>query len=189
MCKTHLDIPRLNFPLQLVQPALLLPLLPRRPPRVEHLVHLLERVPLGLGREQRHMDESSRVESAKDVVHLVGNVPQQRRHAKGEHHVPEPVGGGRERDSLGADLAREDLGWVSPRDGTPCRGESGDEEVGARYNGGGDGAVVVDDPGDVAVLGGAGLGGVGLAVVLLEGTWGCVRKMSRMDGRTYGGVG
>lgn len=128
------------------------------------------------------MDESSGIKRSKDVVHLVADVPEQRGHGKGEHHVPEPVGRGGEGDGLGADLGREDLGGIGPRDGTPCCGKGGDEEVGAGYDGGRGRAVVDDDPGDVAVIRGARDVGVGLTKMLLNSTWGDVLVAGKKGG-------
>lgn len=54
---------------------------------------------------------------------------QQRRDDEGEDHVPEPVGGCRERDGLGADLAGEDLGRVGPRRRSPSGSEGRDEQI------------------------------------------------------------
>lgn len=129
----------------------------------------LEKTYLGLGGEEEHVQEGTPVESGKDVVHLVVDVPKQRRHSEGEHHVAEPVGGGGQRDGHGADLAGVDLGRVGPRRGAPAGGEGGDEEVGAGDHGPRRGRVLVDDPGDVLVGLGDRVADVGLATVLLDG--------------------
>ena len=68
---TNLDIARLDLPLEIIKPALLLVALPGGQARVKDLVHLLERVALGLGGQQGHMDEGGGIEGAKDVVHAV----------------------------------------------------------------------------------------------------------------------
>jgi hypothetical protein len=150
--RRDLEVAGLDLLGQLVEPALLLDGLPGRAARVEDVVHLLERVALGLGGHEGHVDKGGAVEGREDHVHLPVDVPQQGRDAEGQDHVPEPVRGGRERHGLGAHFAGEDLGRVGPGRGTPGRGEGRDEEVRAGNDGRGDRFVVHHDPGDVAVL-------------------------------------
>ncbi len=64
------------------------------------------------------MDEGEAVEGSEDHVHLPVDVPQERRHCEGEDAVPEPVGCCGEGNSLGTDLAGEDLGGVRPGGGS-----------------------------------------------------------------------
>ena len=94
----------------------------------------------------------------------------ERRDSKSKDHVEEPIGGGRERDSLGPNLAGEDLSGVSPRGRTPGCGEGSDEKVRARNDGLGNGRLAVDNPADVLVRVVLGLGSIRLSVGLLKGT-------------------
>lgn len=169
MGRADLELALLDLLLEFVETAALAGGPPGGDARVEYVVHLLEGEALGLGRHQEHVDEGGGVEGAEDVVHVVGNIPQQWRDGEGEDHVEEPVGRGCQADGLSPNLAGEDLGRVGPGYGAPGGGEAGDEQVRARDDGARDGPVVEDDPGDVLVLDGAGLVRVGLAVVLLQG--------------------
>jgi len=136
---------------QVVEPAALGLPLPGLAARVEHVVHLLEQLALGLGRREEDVDQCEPVEGAEDHVQLPRDVVQHGRHGVAQDAVPEPVGRGRETDGLGADFGGEDLRGVAPGGGAPGGGKGGDEEVAARDDGGGDGLVVQHDPGDVAV--------------------------------------
>lgn len=162
-----LNLAQLDVAGQAIEPAHLLVRLPGRPARVEHVVHLLEAVPLGLGRHEGHVDARGAVEGGEDEVHLPVDGPEQRRHGEGEHHVPEPVRRRGERDRLGAHLAGEDLGRVRPGRRAPGRGEGGDEEVRGRYDALGYIWVVLHDPGYVF----AACAVVWLAVCSLETTF------------------
>ena len=75
------------------------------------------------------MDERGSVEGSEDHVHLPVDTPEERGHGEGEGTVPGPVGGGRERHGLGADLGGEDFRWVGPGCRAPGGGECSDEEV------------------------------------------------------------
>jgi hypothetical protein len=66
---------------------------------------------------------------AYNHVHLPVDRPQQRRDEQRKKTVPDPVGRGSERDSLGADLGGIDFGRVGPRSRTDGCGERADEEV------------------------------------------------------------
>ena len=69
---------------------------------------------------EEHVDEGETVEGRENVVHVVVDVPQERRHCKGKGRVEKPVRRGGKRHSLRSDLGGEDLGRVCPRDRTPC---------------------------------------------------------------------
>ena len=118
--------------------------------------------------EQPHVNERGTIEGCKNIVHLVTYAPEQRRYPKGKNHVPEPVSCRGKRDSLGADLAGEDLGWVCPRDWPPGGSKGGYEEKRAGDDSRRGGPVVQHDPGDITVVNGAGFVSVGLAAVLLD---------------------
>jgi hypothetical protein len=90
----------------------------------KHFLHLLQRPPDGLGEHEEDVDEGRGVERAEDEVGLVGDGGEAGWDGEGEGGVEEPVGGGGERDGLGADLEGEDFGRVGPGDGAHGYGES-----------------------------------------------------------------
>ena len=99
---------------------------------LHHLVDLLERETLGLGDEQVGVDEGQGAETAPDEedgrLHVASVLANHVGGNDGNDGVPEPVGGGGETHTAGADRQREDLTNENPGTGTPCRGEEEDED-------------------------------------------------------------
>lgn len=75
------------------------------------------------------MDGHGHTKGGKDEVGPVLDGLEQWGNSIGERKVKCPIGGGRERDSLGTDTHGVDLGGVGPRDGTPGDGKGADKEV------------------------------------------------------------
>lgn len=55
------------------------------------------------------MDQSETIEGGKDHVHFPVDVPEKWWDGEGESTIPAPIGGGGERDCLGANLVWENL--------------------------------------------------------------------------------
>ena len=117
----------------------------------EDLLDLLERASSSLREHEEEVDSSSKVESAEDEVRLVSDRRKTGRNSPREREVEHPVRGGRDRHGLGANLHREDLGGVCPRDGTERDGERADGEVRAHDDTLGRRIVAVDEP-DLGVV-------------------------------------
>ena len=99
---------------------------------LHHLVDLLEGQTLGLGDEEPGVDEGARAQASPDEEHgglEVALVSADHvRGDDGDDGVPEPVGGGGESNTTGADGEREDLADDDPGTGTPGAGEEEDED-------------------------------------------------------------
>lgn len=99
---------------------------------LHHLVDLLERETLGLGDEEVGVDEGAGAETAPDeedgrlevAAFLADHVGSD----DSDDGVPEPVGGGGETDTAGADGQGEDLADQDPGTRTPGGGEEEDED-------------------------------------------------------------
>ena len=139
---------------------------------LHHLVDLLEGEALGLGDEEVGVDEGSSTEAAPDEedgrLHValvgVGHVGGD----DGDDGVPQPVGGGGEGDTAGADGQGEDLADDDPGAGAPGGGEPEDED---------------GDEGDLGVDGGDVVGQVGLT----RGVRGVRVRVVEADGDTDDG--
>ena len=99
---------------------------------LHHLVDLLEGQTLGLGDEEPGVDEGARAQASPDEEHgglEVALVSADHvRGDDGDDGVPEPVGGGGESNTTGADGEREDLTDEDPGTRTPGGGEEEDED-------------------------------------------------------------
>ena len=97
-----------------------------------HLIDLLQGQTLGLGDEEVGVDESDCAETSPDEEHRGAEVTLLNTdHVggdDGDDGVPEPVGGGGERNTTGADGEREDLTDEDPGTRTPGGGEEEDED-------------------------------------------------------------
>jgi hypothetical protein len=99
---------------------------------LHHLVDLLEGETLGLRDEEPGVHEGARAQASPDEedrrleVALVG--ADHVRGDDGDDGVPEPVGGGGESNTTGADGERENLADDDPGTGTPSAGEEEDED-------------------------------------------------------------
>lgn len=83
-----------------------------------------------------------------DHVHLPVDGPQQSRDKQCQQTVPNPVGRRRQRDGLGANLGRENLGRICPASGTDCGRKGTHEEIGKGDNGFPDSGMCGHGPGD-----------------------------------------
>ena len=117
---------------------------------LEHAVDLLEGEALGLGDEEVAVEEADGAEGAPDEEDLGSEVALVlANHVggdDGDDAVPQPVGGGRETDTAGADGDGEDLADDDPRAGAPGRGEEEDVDADEGNEGTG-GALVVGESG------------------------------------------
>ena len=97
-----------------------------------HLIDLLQGQTLGLGNEEVGVDESDCAETSPDEEHRGAKVTLiDTDHVggnDGDDGVPEPVGGGGERNTTGADGERENLTNQNPGTRTPGGGEEKDED-------------------------------------------------------------
>lgn len=142
-----------------------------------HLVDLFERQTLGLRDKEVSVHESDGAETTPDeedrgaevALVLVDHV----RGDDGDDGVPEPVGGGGESDTTGADGQGEDLADEDPRAGTPGGGEEEDED--------GDEGDLGVDGGDVVGAGGA-VGEGGGVVEASRGSWGSLKLLATAKG-------
>lgn len=167
--RRNLNITLLDVASKLVKTRSQATSLPRRNTTVEHLVHLLKRLALGLGSGQEHVDKGEGVEGAEDHVHLPVDGPQKRWDGEGENAVPCPVASGGKRHGLRANLGGEDLGGVCPGGRAPGGGEGCDKEVRAGDDALGDCAVLLgNDPRNILVF----QVGVGVAIRGLQSSGG-----------------
>jgi hypothetical protein len=97
-----------------------------------HLINLLQGQTLGLGNEEVGVNESDCAETSPDEEHGGAEVTllntDHVRGDDGNDGVPEPVGGGGERNTTGADGEREHLTDEDPGTRTPGGGEEEDED-------------------------------------------------------------
>lgn len=120
----------------------------------EHLVDLLEGQSLGLWDKEVRVDECACAQATPDPEDVRAEIALIRGgHVwgdDGDDGVPEPVGGGGESDTTGADGEREDFTNEHPSTRTPCRGEEEDKD-GNEGDLGVDGWDTVSDRGTVGV--------------------------------------
>lgn len=102
-------------------------------PRVVELVNLRDGKTLGLGHEEEGEDERGGDESGPDEADLGTEVGtsglDDNRDDEGDDGVHSPVGGSRDRDTLGRQSSREGLSANDPYYGAPGHGESSDEDA------------------------------------------------------------
>jgi hypothetical protein len=94
----------------------------------KELVHLVERAALGLGDEERDVERAEDAHHAKENVHAERGRGDEAGGGEGDGKVVEPVGGRADRDALGTQTKREDLGDDDPRTGAPGEAEADGED-------------------------------------------------------------
>lgn len=102
---------------------------------VKNVVHLFECLAARLLEEKEDVAEGGKGERAKDHIDAPLDILEGRRGEEGEREITRPVEDGGERDSLGADVQRDDFRRVDPAHGTPSGCVRGDKEVAASNNG------------------------------------------------------
>lgn len=102
---------------------------------VKDVIHLFERLAARLLEEEEDVAEGGEGKGAKDHVDAPLDVLEGRRGEEGEREITGPVEDGGKRDSLGADVERDDFGGVDPTHGTPGGCVRGDKEVAAGDDG------------------------------------------------------
>ena len=80
------------------------------------------------------------------MIRIALTVSQKRWYGECKDTIPEPIGGGGKRDSLGANLGRIDLRRICPGSRSPCSSKSTDEKVSHCDDGLGNRFVVIDNP-------------------------------------------
>ena len=97
---------------------------------LKHVASLLQSLAGRLGEEQEDVDEHGSVEDTEDNVRLPLDSGECRWHEQAQCRVECPVTRGCQRDTLAAEMEREELRRVNPRSWTPGRCERGHEKVG-----------------------------------------------------------
>lgn len=92
-------------------------------------VHLLERLALGLGDQQREGTHTSDVDGGEHDEELPAELGYQGWGDLGDDEVEQPLGGRSEGETVVASAVGEDVGDVDPWEGTPTEGVSDAVEV------------------------------------------------------------
>jgi len=117
----------------------------------EDLFDLLERTSSGFWEHEQNVDECNSTEASEQEVGLESDGLQGDWGEESEGGVERPVTHGRDGDGLGADSHGEDLGGVSPGDGTNERREGADAEIGADDDGICSALVANNNPNELTV--------------------------------------